>query len=301
MNNEETILSNDEEKLFNIIDAGRIDDFIDVLFQLKKPFESNLKILIQTFELDYFLQIKEYSDSEKIKSLNELSRLNTLRPELLSDKFNEKVTSELVKTLAKIATIDRKIKRKHNPNIIAKLTSIASLNPENRTAKNLVKKFLRDFPEVIANACEEDISIKANYIAKSNSKVKGLFNSPQEKNMYLAIRACFPKLFPFPNMSLKQIFDNDLMKSKLSNDKFNFFKQSTMDFVVFEEDMPKHYFELDSSFHDSDDAKRRDKWKDEICKLGGINLIRIRPEHPNQTSVNDFIRIVQTLMNKHIN
>ncbi len=40
MNNDETILSNDEEKLFNIIDAGRIDDFIDVLFQLKKPFES---------------------------------------------------------------------------------------------------------------------------------------------------------------------------------------------------------------------------------------------------------------------
>ena len=32
MNNEEAILLTDDEKLFNMVDSHRVDDFIDILF-----------------------------------------------------------------------------------------------------------------------------------------------------------------------------------------------------------------------------------------------------------------------------
>jgi hypothetical protein len=299
MKNEEAVLMKVDMELFNMLNTREIEGFIEALLHRKEPLTLDSKSFIKTFESDFFSQIKDQAHSNKLKIYRIISNVRTLHPNLFSRKFYQSVTGKRMMHLNKSLDLDSKIKNTR-PILANELCSIMSSNPDHPIQKKLHEGYLKDRPELIANACEEDISIKTNYITNDEPKVKNLFNSPQEKSIYLAIKTCFNELNPIPNVAIQQIIPYDLMKSQLSNEKFDFFLKSSIDCVVYEEDMPKHYFEIDSSFHDSEDSKRRDKWKDEICKIAGIKLIRIKPEHPNQTSVNDFIRIVQTLMNKHI-
>jgi len=300
MKSEEAVLMKVDMELFNMLNTGEIEDFIEALLHRKEPLTQDSKSLIKTFESNFFSQIKDQAHSNKLKIYRIVSNIRTLHPNLFSKKFHKSVIGKRMMHLNSALDLDSKIENTR-PIFASELCSIMSSNPDHPIQKKLHKSFLKDRPELIANACEEDISIKTNHITNDEPKVKSLFNSPQEKSIYSAIETVFPKLKPIPNVALQQIIPYDLMKSQLSAEKFEFFLKSSIDCVVYEEDMPKHYFELDSSFHDSDDSKRRDKWKDEICKIAGIKLIRIKPEHPDQKSVNDFIRIVQTLMNKHIN
>ncbi|MDA9031208.1 hypothetical protein N9I31_05160 [Candidatus Pseudothioglobus singularis] len=296
---EQLLLKQRDSELSNMFDQGKIDDFISSLFQVKAPYTQSLKKIIKSFESEYLSLIKNLNDFDKSKTLTEVTRLSMLNPKLFSQKFTGRFTSNHLKTLASLSAMESKPKYKHSINI--KLMSYLSLNPENKTAKNIVKEYLQECPEVIANACEEEVSIKSNYITNEEPKVKSLFNSPQEKSINMALEACFPNLYTYPNKVLHELFPYDLMKSNLSQEKFDFFLKSTMDFVVYQNEMPIYFFEIDSSFHDSIDLKRKDRWKDDICKLAEVKLIRIRPEHPNQTSVDDFKRIVTTCMNQHLN
>jgi len=298
MNNEETILSNDEEKLFNIIDAGRIDDFIDVLFQLKKPFILNTKKLIKTFESNYFSHIKEHNYSEKIKTLKEVTRLSMLYPELLSKKFTKQISTLLMTTYAKLADIEKNIKRKNSIN--NELMSIISLNQENLTSKRLLKSCLKNQPESVANACEEDISIKTNTAPLNTPQVTSIYNSPIEESFDLALIKCFKEMRTVPNAPLSNIISFESIKPHLNTKQQDYFLRTSIDNVIYKDNIPIFFFEIDSSFHDDDYVKVKDKDKDFFCEISGIKLIRIRPEHPNQTSVDDFIRIVKTCMNKHI-
>lgn len=297
---EQAVIMKDDKKLLNILKSGKIEDFIAALNLQDGELTKDSRYQIKFFESDFFAHTKDYSNEDKLKIYKIISNLKTLYPRLFSKTFISKVSSKRMISLKKEVDLDSKIE-KTRPIFASELFGVMSLNQDNPIKKKLHKSILNDRPELVANACEEDISIKTNYITNEEPKIKSLFNSPLEKSMHLAIQACCGNLDTYPNKVLHEIFPYDFMKSKLSPSKFEFFKQSTMDFVVYENDMPKYFFEIDSSFHDSDDSKRRDNWKDEICKLGGINLIRIRPEHPNQTSVDDFKRIVTTCMNQHLN
>ena len=111
----------------------------------------------------------------------------------------------------------------------------------------------------------------------------------------------FKNLRTMPNVALSNVISFSSIKSKLTPQQQDYFLKTSIDNVVYEGNIPKYFFELDSSFHDDKYVQLKDKDKDFFCEISGIKLIRIRPEHPNQTSVDDFKRIVTTCMNQHLN
>ena len=299
MNSSETLLLKQrDEELSNMIYEGQIDDFISTLFQIQKPFTKLLKQLIKSFESEYLIKIKDYSDVDKSKTITEVYKLSLINRDLFTKNFTNNITSQHLKTLTKLASMETKLKDRHTIN--NHLLSIASLNPTNPSAKIIIKEFLNDCPEVVANACEEDISIKTNTASIGKPQVTGIYNSPQEEKLDSALMARFKNMRTIPNAPLSNIIDINSIKSRLNKKQQLYFFQTSIDNVVYEGNIPKYFFEIDSSFHDNDHVKAKDKDKDFFCEVSDIKLTRIRPEDPNKTSIGDFTRIVQTLMNKHI-
>ena len=114
---------------------------------------------------------------------------------------------------------------------------------------------------------------------RPDKAVKAVFDSPNEKLFYGAIVELFPNFLVFPNMACSAIFDYDLMKELLVDERnFGYFLKSRVDFCVVSaiNYLPIIAFEVDSSYHDNERMAQKDEIKDLIFSRGGIPLLRFR-------------------------
>jgi hypothetical protein len=127
-----------------------------------------------------------------------------------------------------------------------------------------------------------------------------LFKSEQEHLFYKALQSVFPTFMIYPNVVISNIFDFGQIKDHLTNDQQTFYFKGVIDFVVYDADGlqdPLYFFELDSAFHDTEDAKRRDGLKDGIFAAANIPLHRIRLHNKTLTTTHDFKGMIRNAVN----
>src|SRR5690606_3317397 len=80
---------------------------------------------------------------------------------------------------------------------------------------------------------------------------KSIFNSPQEKELFLAAKNTLSREILLPNISLSSII-NSKVTELLDKRATTFFYQSTLDLCIVDEKTfrPVFFLELDSSWHD---------------------------------------------------
>jgi len=145
---------------------------------------------------------------------------------------------------------------------------------QNSSGKFAVNKYIVDLV-----ARERSHSVATTIIRADNSiAFKPIFNSRLEYTIYNILIGLFPNHLVFPNMSLQTIFQYDRMKEILDSVKFQYYLISQVDFCI---TSTAHYFpiiafEVDSTYHDSTDQQQRDGKKNEIFRLGGVPLLRLR-------------------------
>lgn len=107
---------------------------------------------------------------------------------------------------------------------------------------------------------------------------QSVFRSQQEKCFLRALSLRFPGLTALPNYPLDQIADLGKLQSVLDAETIKFGRRCRIDalLVIPDEGDPVAAFELDSSFHDSVEAKRRDQLKDRLLQVVGVPLFRLR-------------------------
>lgn len=108
-----------------------------------------------------------------------------------------------------------------------------------------------------------------------------LFKSAQEQAFFGAVRDVFPSHLAYPNVALSTVIDWKLIESRLGKKEQGFFFRGIIDCVVFDQAnnyRPVYFFEIDSDYHDRNDAIQRDQTKERIINAAGRTLIRIRPD-----------------------
>ncbi|PSU88133.1 DUF2726 domain-containing protein [Photobacterium kishitanii] len=124
-----------------------------------------------------------------------------------------------------------------------------------------------------------------------------LFKSNQELIFNQALKDVFPTYFIYPNVAVSNLFDFDLIKTHLSSFEREYFFKAIIDFVVYDpiDYTPKFFFEVDSVFHDSAEARIRDNKKNKIFEVAGIKLNRVRISSETLTEKYDFIKEIRKI------
>jgi len=106
---------------------------------------------------------------------------------------------------------------------------------------------------------------------------KSIFNSPQEKELYLASKRILKNEIILPNIALSSIINSKIIEL-LENKTKSFFFKSTLDLCIVDSNTfkPKFFIELDSSWHDKPKQIENDRMKNEIFEKAGMELHRLR-------------------------
>lgn len=122
-----------------------------------------------------------------------------------------------------------------------------------------------------------------------------LFKSDQELSFYQALKEVYPNLFVYPNVAISNIFSYEQVKGHLDSSQQEYFFKGIIDFVAYDplDHTPKFFFEVDSFYHDSAEAKVRDNKKNKIFDIAGIKLHRIRLNTDTLTEKYDFMKEIK--------
>ncbi len=152
-------------------------------------------------------------------------------------------------------------------------------------------KFLTDHKKEVQSQIDTNrISANLNIKVGEHGKLvfdKEIFNSPQEKELFLAARKILPNSIVLPNIALSTIIDSKVCEF-LDQITTTFFLKSTLDLCVVNSHsyFPELFIELDSSWHDKPRNKENDKKKDKIFKAAGLMLHRLRKkENKDMTEI----------------
>ena len=289
----------DNEELLDMIIDGQWENFYNTYTQNIEEFESNsiLKETLRLFESEFLLQIEFLDNHAQYNALKCPGNLMEINRKLFSEDFIHKLIDKKFKNLAsrlKMETDSPKSK------VIEKqLFSYMSFNQGHPAQKKIFNDLMLNNPVVIANATQENISITSNQVSIGTPMTISMFKSPQEENFHKAIREVFPTFNPVANVAFSTFISFDSIKFRLSNKEQEYFKKAVLDCVVYDNldnYKPKYFFELDSKYHDIDYVKFLDKMKNLFFEISNIELMRIRPDHPNQTSKEFFMDSIAILM-----
>jgi len=118
---------------------------------------------------------------------------------------------------------------------------------------------------------------------------RNLCASNQEREFLRAIRQYFPSMLSYPNIALRNFIDLDELGCSIPESFRKFSWQSQVDILLCTSDEdPVAGFELDSSWHDTEAAARRDDMKNKLFQLAGLPLVRIRCPDPRTVRAEDF-------------
>ena len=124
---------------------------------------------------------------------------------------------------------------------------------------------------------------------------KNVCASSQEREFLKAIRAFFPTLRAYPNVTLSTFIDIDSTPLRLSPRHRSFARVAQADVLLCTEDEdPIAVIELDSNYHDRSEAIERDALKDELLDMAGVTLVRVRPDDTRNVRAEDFYSLLTT-------
>jgi hypothetical protein len=113
------------------------------------------------------------------------------------------------------------------------------------------------------------------------------------------VQKTFPSYLPYPNVAVSAVIDFEAVKGELTATARSYFFKAMFDCVLFDPTdghQPVHFFELDSKFHDTTEAKTNDRLKNEICVAANVKLIRIRAFDTSERTVEAFSGLVRELV-----
>jgi tetratricopeptide (TPR) repeat protein len=133
--------------------------------------------------------------------------------------------------------------------------------------------------------------------AEDRIAFKPIFNSKWEYTVYSTLIGLFPNHLVFPNMALQTVFQYERMRELLDVETFRYFLMSQVDFCITSTAsyLPIIAFEVDSPYHDLPEQRERDRKKNDIFRVGGVPLLRLRAHgQPGSAAIRDeIIRVVR--------
>lgn len=113
--------------------------------------------------------------------------------------------------------------------------------------------------------------------------------SQQEREFLHAVRQFFPSLQAYPNMPLKNFIDIDKLEATVPARVRSYAWAAQVDVLLCTADEdPVAGIELDSVYHDTEEAAERDELKNLLFKLAGLPLVRIRAGDEKTVRAEDF-------------
>ncbi|SMC71318.1 DUF2726 domain-containing protein [Cellulophaga tyrosinoxydans] len=153
----------------------------------------------------------------------------------------------------------------------------AKVLTENIDAQNYLKnKNIERTEKIEKTILASNLNVKIGASGKLDFS-KSIFNSPQEKELYLASRRILKSEIILPNIALSSIINSKVIELLEKKTK-TFFFHSTLDLCIVDSETfkPKFFIELDSSWHDKPKQIENDRMKDEIFEKAGMELHRLR-------------------------
>lgn len=176
---------------------------------------------------------------------------------------------------------------------ITKNVNFAFIYPDEEQCKKLIDAHNSSLDKQIeATEVEYKLNQKFKIIehkpVTTDSIAISIFKSPQEKDVYTAALEVFGDSMLLPNTALSTVINNNVIDTLNNKEKW-FFLSTTVDLVVIsrDTDLPTHFIEIDSSFHDSEEQKLKDALKNRLITEAGFKLIRIRQKN-NNASIEDY-------------
>jgi hypothetical protein len=113
--------------------------------------------------------------------------------------------------------------------------------------------------------------------------------SQQEREFLRAVRQFFPSLRAYPNVPLRNFIDLGKLEALVPIRTHRYGWSAQVDILLCTDDEdPVAGIELDSVFHDSEEAIERDQLKNTLFKLAGLPMIRIRADDEKAVRAEDF-------------
>jgi hypothetical protein len=132
-------------------------------------------------------------------------------------------------------------------------------------------------------------SVGAVRLSDTMSFKKNVCLSNQEREFLKAVRQYFPSYWAYPNVPLRNFIDVDGFVGRLSERHRSFSRAAQVDVLLCTDDEdPVAGFELDSVHHDDEDAVERDRLKEDLFRIAGVPMFRIRPDDTRNVRAEDF-------------
>lgn len=277
----------DTEKLFQMLVEKDWNSIAKIMYRNAKLIDSDpiFTQAIRLFESEFFIVTDLLSATEK-KQVYEF-------PSLIIESNKHTFSKLFVDQF-----IDRKLtflKQLNSDHLL----SYANQHQDRPLAVQILKEVGEKTPEVLANACRQNVSIKTTSTTNEPKKTTSLFKSQQEQLFFEAVRSAFPTFYPYPNVAVSCVIDYAAIKEALTAAEREYFFKAIIDSVVFDNNNgyePKYFVELDSHYHDNQHAEKNDRMKDAIFKAANVKLIRIRLHDQREASVERFKQLVQEIM-----
>jgi hypothetical protein len=118
---------------------------------------------------------------------------------------------------------------------------------------------------------------------------KSVCASSQERQFLQAVRQFFPNMHAYPNVALSVFIDLEALPSVARESHLAYARLARVDVLLCTPDEdPVGGIELDSRYHDAASVAERDAKKDELFRMAGIPLVRIRADEPGVVRAEDF-------------
>lgn len=277
----------DREALFQMLARKEWDEIAKTMYRNANLIGSDpiIEQAIRLFESEFFSETERLGPLERLKAYEYPGLIIELKKHGFSEQFVGRLVDEKLKLL-KAAKSDG-------------LISYAASHQDRSLAREILSEIDEKTPEVIADARREHVSIRANTTTDGRVLTRNLFRSKQEQNFFEAVRAVFPTYHPYPNVAVSSVLDFDAIKSSLDRPERDYFFRAIIDSVVFDTNdgyEPRYFFELDSIFHDGEQARKNDAMKDRIFSAANVKLHRIRAHEQRETTVHRFKELVLEVM-----
>jgi len=257
------------EQVYQFLAQKKWSELVELLHAYCKiiPSDYALEAAFKVVESEVIRNFDEFQQDEKFeRNLSNLYLLHSGKLYLLSDTTVNKLIVELAKVHDKKGDIEQ-------------ANYYAAKFPQDSFCASVIEKYSQTLPKVVAHSQSQRIRVTENKNVSASNHTISLFKSPQEHDFFMAVRDVFPMFMAYPNVALSTLIDFDKIQSVLSSDEKNYFFTAVVDCVVFDqhkEYTPIYFFELDSSTHDNESQRKRDKMKDNILAAAGQRLYRIR-------------------------
>jgi len=276
------------EQVYQLLAQKKWSELVDLLhtYYTVIPLDSSLEAAFNIFESELIRNFGEFRQDQKFeKNLSNLHLLHSAKFYSFSEATINKLIVELAILYDKKGDIDQAY-------------YYATKFPQDSFCLSIIEKYLQTLPKVVAHSQSQSIHVTENKNISTTNYTISLFRSPQEHDFFMAVRNTFPMYMVYPNVALSALINFDGIQPRLSSDERNYFFTAVVDCVVFDqhkEYIPIYFFELDSSTHDNESQRKRDKMKDKILATAGQRLYRIRKSSHTQGQ-KEFMKLVSEVV-----